>query len=345
MRALTIRPGVAASGRLDEVPEPPVTGGPVLVETLAVGVCGTDLELASGRFGKPPAGRDRLILGHESLGRVLEAPAGCGLSTGELVAGIVRRPEEPRCEECAAGEWDMCRDGRFTEHGIVGRDGFCAERFRTTPEFLVKVDPRLGRLGVLLEPASVVAKAWEQVDRIAARSTRRPRAALVTGAGPIGLLAALSGVQRGLAVEVLDRVTDGPKPELARALGARYRTDAAGTARADVVIECTGAAPVILDVLRNAGGAVICLLGGCHERQPVSFDLDAFTNGLIGGNGVVFGSVNSNRRHYAAAAVALAQADPGWLGRLISRRVPLERWGDALRREPHDVKTVIEVAR
>lgn len=343
MRALTIEPGVRDSGRVEVRPEPSPADGPVLVETIAVGVCGTDFELVSGRFGRPPEGRSRLVLGHESLGRVLEAPAGCGLAAGDLVAGIVRRPDPEPCEACAAGEWDMCRDGRFTEHGIVGRDGFCAERFRTVPEFLVRVDPRLGGLGVLLEPASVVSKAWEQVERISARSVRRPETAIVTGAGPIGLLAALLGVQCGLEVRVLDQVTDGPKPRLVRDLGATYHVgSAADLPAADVVIECTGATPVILDVLKNVGSAVACLLGGCHEQKPVPFDLDGFTKGLIGGNGVVFGSVNSNRRHYEAASDALVRADAGWLERLVSRRVPLERWAEALRREPGDVKTVID---
>ena len=59
-------------------------------------------------------------------------------------------------------------------------------------------------------------------------------------------------------------------------------------------------------------------------------------------NDVVFGTVNANRRHYEAAADALAKADPKWLGRLVSRRVPLERWSEALVRCPDDVKVVID---
>ena len=50
-------------------------------------------------------------------------------------------------------------------------------------------------------------------------------------------------------------------------------------------------------------------------------------------NDVVFGSVNANRRHYEAAAAALAAADRAWLERLITRRVPLDRWRDALTRQ------------
>ena len=75
---------------------------------------------------------------------------------------------------------------------------------------------------------------------------------LVTGAGPIGLLAALLGRQRGYAVRVLDRVQSGPKPELVRALGATYHTgslEEAGEELADIVLECTGATALIVDAL------------------------------------------------------------------------------------------------
>ena len=89
---------------------------------------------------------------------------------GDLVVGIVRRPDPVPCPACAAGEWDMCRNGRYTERGIKQRNGYGSEHFRVEPEFLIKLDPSLGPLGVLLEPASVVAKAWEQVERIGARS-------------------------------------------------------------------------------------------------------------------------------------------------------------------------------
>ena len=74
----------------------------------------------------------------------------------------------------------------------------------------MKVDPALGDLGVLLEPASVVAKAWDHIERIGRRSRSwEPRRVLVTGAGPVGLLAALMGAQRGLEVHVLDRTRTG----------------------------------------------------------------------------------------------------------------------------------------
>src|SRR5512134_1423421 len=139
MRGITIRPGEARTLRLEALPEPAPDAGAVRVETLAVGVCGTDRELVQGLYGKAPPGRDRLVLGHESLGRVLEAPAGTGLAPGDLVVGIVRRPDPVPCPSCAVGEWDMCRNGQYTEHGIRGLDGFMAERFRAGAGELVKL--------------------------------------------------------------------------------------------------------------------------------------------------------------------------------------------------------------
>ncbi len=348
MRALTVVPGQKDAVQLEDFREPPPEQGSVLVQTLAVGVCGTDREIVAGLYGESPPGHQRLILGHESLGRVLEAPAGSGLAAGDLVAGIVRRPDPVPCPNCAAGEWDMCRNGRYTECGIKGLDGFCRERFRLEPAFAVRLDPALGRLGVLLEPASVLAKAWEHVERIGGRARWQPRRVLVTGAGPIGLLAALMGVQRGLEVRVLDQVTDGPKPELVRRLGATYHTGTLAEAAdgADVVVECTGVGQLVFDAMQHtAPGGIVCLTGISSGGRTLSVDAGALNRSMVLENDVVFGSVNANRRHYEKAAGALARADRGWLEGLLTRRVPLDRWQEALERRPGDVKVVIDLTR
>ncbi len=345
MRAVTVVPGRAGSASLDDVPDPPEESGSVLVQALAVGVCGTDVEIVSGTYGWAPPGRDRLVLGHESLGRVLEAPAGSGLARGDLVVGIVRRPDPVPCPNCAVGEWDMCRNGKYTERGIKELDGYCSERFRLGPRFAVKLDPELERVGMLLEPASILAKAWEHVERIGGRAHWEPRRALVTGAGPVGLLAALMGRQRGLEVDVLDRVTAGPKPGLVRDLGARYHTgDVRELARgADVVIECTGVGQLVFDAMQStAPDSIVCLTGISSGGRPLEVDVAALNKSMVLENDVVFGSVNANRRHYEKAAEALAKADRGWLERLITRRVPLARWHEALERRPDDVKPVID---
>jgi glucose 1-dehydrogenase len=347
MRALVVTPGQANSARLVDVPEPPLSDGTLLVQAVAVGICGTDVEIAEGRYGWAPPGLDRLIIGHESLGRVLDAPGESGFQAGDLVVGIVRRPDPVPCRYCAAGEWDMCRNGQYTERGIKERDGYGCERFRLESSFAVKVDAKLGHLGVLLEPASVVAKAWDHAERIGRRSSAwAARTVLVTGAGPIGLLAALIGVQRGFDVHVFDRVTDGPKPELARALGATYHggdLPVLGSLEPDIIIECTGATPVIADaVTRTAPSGIVCLAGVSSGGHTVSFDLGDVNRRMVLENDVVFGSVNANRSHYEAAAAALAAADHPWLSRLITRRVRPADWQQAFVRQPHDIKVIVD---
>jgi glucose 1-dehydrogenase len=345
MRALTVVPGKADSGRVEEVAEPPLSDGSLLVQTLAVGVCGTDLEITSGNYGWPPPGKERLILGHESLGRVLEAPKDSGFSPGDLVVGIVRRPDPVPCLNCGVGEWDMCRNGQYTERGIKELDGYCSERFRIDPKFAVKVDSHLGHLGVLLEPASVLAKAWEHVERIGERAAWKPKRVLIVGAGPIGLLASLMARQRDLEVDVLDVVTEGPKPGLVRDLGARYHVGAVKPLAegADVVIECTGIGQLVFDIVQaTPPGCITCLTGISSGSRAIPVEGTSLNKRMVLENEVIFGSVNANRRHYEAAAEALVHADRAWLDRLITRRVPLERWSDALTRRADDVKPIID---
>ena len=347
MRAITILPTIPNSAALTDVAEPSLADGALLVETIALGVCGTDHEIVAGHYGEAPEGDERLILGHELLGRVIEAPADCGFAPGDHVVGIVRQPDPVPCPACASGEWDMCRNGLYTERGIKALHGFGAERWRIAPEFAVKVDPALGILGVLLEPTSVVAKAWDHCDRVWRLKSAPSRKLLVTGAGSIGLLGALLGMQRGYEVHVYDHNKTGPKPDLVRALGGTYHCgelhDLAALAP-DIVIECTGIPSVIATLLADvAPDGVICLAGvGASARRE--FDIGHFNRAMVLNNGTVFGTVNANWRHYAGAAEALARADRAWLSRLITRRVPLARFSEALRKQPGDIKVVIEFA-
>ncbi|SIN21924.1 glucose 1-dehydrogenase [Micromonospora cremea] len=345
MRAVTVKPGVANSLSLvEDQPEPAPEEGAVLVEALAVGICGTDHEIIAGEYGEAPPGEDRLIIGHESLGRVLEDPTGT-LQPGELVAGIVRHPDPVPCPNCAVGEWDMCRNGQFTEHGIKGLPGFARDRWRIEPRYAVRLEPALARVGVLLEPTSVVAKAWDHIERIGHRAEWQPQTVLVTGAGPIGLLAALLATQRGLAVHVLDRATSGPKPELVAALGASYHTVPVNDLpfEPDVVLECTGAPTVVIDVMcKAAPTGIVCLAGVSSGGRIIDFDAGALNRALVLENNVVFGSVNANERHWSMAAQALSRADQSWLESLLTRRVPVERYAEAYTAEPGDIKVVLE---
>ena len=187
------------------------------------------------------------------------------------------------CISCAAGEWDFCRNGQYTERGIKQRDGYCSERYRIEPDFVVKLDPALGRCGVLLEPTSVVAKAWEEVDRVGGRAHWDPRTVLVTGAGPIGLLLAAVLKAQGLTViisevaearkdkarttGVADHVIDPSQEDLA----ARVRQLTGGNG-ADVGFECTSvnaALDQLFDAIKPAGVIVNVSIWG----KPASIDM------------------------------------------------------------------------
>jgi len=347
MRALTVAPGTANSAQVDDIPEPPLSDGPVLVRTLALGVCGTDREIVSGNYGWAPRGAQRLVIGHESLGKVEEAPSGCGFKVGDLVVGIVRRPDPVPCPACAIGEWDMCRNGRYTERGIKERNGFGSDYFRIEPEFCVKVDPTLGGAAVLLEPTSVVAKAWDHTERIGRRARSwQPRTLLVTGAGPVGLLAALMGCQRGLEVHVLDHQENLLKRRLLDALGAIYHAEGLQNLNGfepDVVMECSGAPSVVRGVLGSTSASgIVCLVGVTAPGHDFDIDIGLLNRNMVLDNETVFGTVNANRAHYQMAGEVLARADTDWLNRLITRREPVEQWTSSIERLPDDIKVVVD---
>ena len=343
----TVAPGQANSARVEEVAEPPASDGAVLVRALMLGVCGTDREIVAGQLGWAPPGGTRLVIGHESLGRVEEAPCNSGFKAGDLVVGIVRRPDPVPCPRCAVGEWDMCRNGRYTERGIKERNGYGSDFFRIEPGFLVKLDPALGLNGVLVEPTSIVAKAWDHTERIGRRSRAwQPKTILVTGAGPIGLLAALIGAQRGLDVHVLDHNDRGPKRVIVRELGATFHVgsipDLDGF-KPDIVMECSGAPSVVRDAFGcTAPDGIVCLLGVSAPGHAFDVDIGSVNRTMVLDNDTVFGSVNANRKHYEDAVAALERADRNWLGRLITRRVPAEQWTLALVQQPGDIKVVVD---
>ncbi|HMK21382.1 MAG TPA: glucose 1-dehydrogenase [Terriglobales bacterium] len=345
MKAITVEPKKEGSARLEDIPEPDVHNGSVIVEAVAVGVCGTDVEIAEGKYGWAPPGKTRLVLGHESLGRVLDPGPASGLKKGDLVVGIVRRPDPVPCPNCAVGEWDMCRNGQYTERGIKQIDGYMSERWRIEPEYAIKVDPTLGILGVLLEPTTVVTKAWEHVLAVGQRAFWEPKTVLVTGAGPIGLLGALLGRQLGMEVHVLARTETGPKPELVRALGATYHSCSVRDVgfEPDVIMECTGVGQVISDSISVVGASgVVCLTGVGHGGSLPKVPAADVASTAVLKNNIVFGSVNANKRHWYKASEALARADRAWLARLITQREKPENFMKALGRGSEEIKVVIQ---
>jgi threonine dehydrogenase-like Zn-dependent dehydrogenase len=350
MRALTVLPLQAGTAAVVDVDDPEPGPGELLVDGLALGVCGTDREIVAGEYGWAPPGRERLVLGHESLGRVRTAPEDSDFADGDLVVGVVRRPDPEPCAACARGEFDMCRNGEYTERGIKEIDGYASELWTVEADYAVKLDPVLEEVGVLMEPTTILAKAWDHIDKIGNRAYFAPERALITGGGTIGLLAALLAKQRGLEVHVLERVEEGPKPALVRDLGGIYHTSDVETiareAPPDVIIEATGAHQLVFEVMsHNAPAGIVCLTGVTPVGRSVTVDAGQLNRNIVLENDVVFGSVNANLRHYELAAEALASADRGWLERLITRRVPLANFEEALDSRDDDVKVVLELQR
>jgi glucose 1-dehydrogenase len=344
MKAITVEPGKSGSVRYEEIPEPEEREGSVLVEAIAAAVCGTDIEISEGKYGWAPPGKTRLVLGHESLGRVIDPGPSSSFKKGDLVSGMVRRPDPVPCPNCAVGESDMCRNGQYTERGIKEIHGYMSERWRIEPEYAIKVDPTLGILGVLLEPTTVIIKALEQVLAVGQRAFWEPKTMLVTGAGPIGLLAAAVASLAGLEVHVLDRNKTGPKPKLVLDLGAAYHSGSVLDIgfEPDVIVECTGVGSVIADSIQKIGaGGVLCLTGVGGGGLSGYAVADVAAKAVLKNN-VIVGSVNANKRHWYKANERLNRLNRKWLSRLITRYEKPENFKEALKRGPDDIKIVIQ---
>ena len=269
MKAITVEPKKPGTA-LEDVPEPEAHDGSVLVEAIAVGVCGTDVEIVEGKYGWAPRGKTRLVLGHESLGRVVDPGPTGGLRIGDLVVGIVRRPDPVPCPNCAVGEWDMCRNGQYTERGIKQIDGFMSERWRIEPEYAMKVDRSLGLLGVLLEPTTVVTKAWEQIVAVGQRAFWEPRTVLITGAGPMVFSLPSSGSSAVWTfTSSIGRI---PNPSRTLSAPSAQATTPVPLQRVgfepDVIVECTGVGQVIADSIRIHWGGWHRVSHGRWHRRP-----------------------------------------------------------------------------
>jgi threonine dehydrogenase-like Zn-dependent dehydrogenase len=169
---------------LTDTPEPVPGPGEVLVEPVAVGICGSDLELL---YGHRPPGYVRypVVPGHEWSGRVVACGDGVtGLAAGAPVVAEGVRPCRS-CARCQEGRGNLCT-GPYAETGFT-HAGALAERL-VVPAALVHRLPvdRPVVAAALLEPAACIASGLlelgvpEPGSRIA-----------VVGDGPLGLLAVL----------------------------------------------------------------------------------------------------------------------------------------------------------
>jgi len=345
--------------RIADREEPPLPrGAQVRLRLIEVGICGTDREIFAFEHGAPPPGSTELVLGHEALAEVVEVgPDAAWARPGELVVPMVRRPcPNPRCAACRANKPEYCVTGEFSERGIVHADGFLSEYFVEHERYLVPIPRVLADVAVLVEPLSVVAKAVDELDAIHARfgvDLPRPRG-LVLGAGPVGLLAAMTFRAAGIETYVFSREAEtSPRAELIRSVDATYvsasRTQLARLAErigtVDNIIEAVGVPEVAFGALPTlaANGAMV-MSGIPTQRAPVPADLSRWMRDLVLKNQVVLGTVNASRHAFQSAVHRLEQfmvLFPGAVRSLIERS-PLDDAPEVL---PHGrgIKDVIAI--
>src|SRR5881628_1894854 len=262
MKAVAVVPGKRQVQLIEQ--EPPRLAAPtqVRLRMLEVGVCGTDREICAFQYGTPPAGSEHLVIGHESLGQVVEVgPAVTRLEQGDLVITMVRRPcPHAECVACRAGRQDFCFTGDFSERGIKNLHGFMTELVVDDERYMHLVPPALRDVAVLVEPLTIAEKALIQVDQVQQRlpwacefepgKRQTCHRAVVIGAGPVGLLGAMALVSRGFDTSVYSReLAPNPKADLVASIGAHYFSAqdttlerlAEQVGNIDLVYEATGA--------------------------------------------------------------------------------------------------------
>ena len=320
--------------RTDPVPGP----HDVLVRVASVGVCGSDVHyFEHGRIGSYVVDSP-LVLGHEASGEVVAT----GSSVTRLAVGqrVSIEPGVPdfTCAQCLAGRYNLCEDMRFFATPPI--DGAFAELVTVHELFAHPVPDALGDdAAALLEPLSVGLWACRK-GGVGAGSR-----VLVTGAGPVGLVAMQAALALGAASVVVTDVNQH-RLTLARELGATEVLDTSSTTLAssglavDVLLECSGHPAATADAIRAvapAGSVVLVGMGGDEMPLPVSRiqERELTVTGTF------------RYAHTWPAAIALAASGRVQLDRLVTGHYGLDQVREALtvgRSDPHAVKPVVRPA-
>jgi threonine dehydrogenase-like Zn-dependent dehydrogenase len=358
MKAVAVFPATREVALVEQAPPSLARPTDVRLRMLDVGVCGTDREICAFQYGTPPDGCDHLVIGHESLGEVVEVgPAVGRVRPGDLVVTMVRRPcDHAHCAACRAGRQDFCFTGDFTERGIGKRHGFMTELVVDEERWMHVVPRALRDVAILVEPLTIAEKALIQVDEVQDRLpwAGRPRRALVVGAGPVGLLGAMALIERGFDTTVYSRErAPHPKADVVEAIGARY-VSAADTTLAqlaeiighiDLIYEATGASSVAFETMKLLGtNGVFVFTGVPGRKAPIEVDTDTIMRNLVLKNQIVFGTVNAGPDAFEAAirdVGRFAERWPAAVRALITGRWPIEAYRDLLLGPATGIKNVL----
>ena len=201
--------------RMQDAPKPTPDPGQILVQVDAVGVCGSELEAYTGvsinRF--PP-----LVLGHELCGRVVEAN-GCQ-KPWELGAPVALYPMVPcfECEFCLNENAQVCPQRKVFSIHLPGANA----QFMAVDERIAYEIPErlLGPAGSLVEPfgTSIQSVKFTCLDSASSLSGNIAQSLVVIGAGPIGLLAMVYALYRGVSQVIAVDLVES-RLEVARSLG------------------------------------------------------------------------------------------------------------------------------
>ena len=352
MKALAWKPAANCVEQI-ELPQPEFPAADaVLVRMRLGGLCGTDREIVSHSIGKLPKGAEYLVIGHESLGEIVDLGRDVeGLRVGDPVAIMPRRPCAACCFQCRRGHADLCETGQCLEAGIFRRHGFFAEYVVEPARYVFLLSHTLGAVGVLLEPASVCAKTLKRVAaaRQALFGAPRSRKVLVLGAGPIGILCALFASLDGsdVWVESLEAPESWPAQVVQEADLHYAKSGSLEAVGFDTLIDCTGHPTAMLDHLPYLGhNSIVAMVGAapCGKKQKV--DMGALLTGAALKNQVFLGIVNAGFDDWQDASRRLEKINtraPAMLRALITRRL---KWSEApeafLKRQPGEIKCVIE---
>jgi threonine dehydrogenase-like Zn-dependent dehydrogenase len=360
MQALAVFPAERRFSLIDH-PEPSLTSpGDVKLRMLDVGICGTDKEIVSYEYGTPPEGSPYLVIGHESLGEVVEIGAAVTrVKVGDLAVPTVRRPcTEITCIACQSGRQDFCYTGEFQERGIKQRHGYMTERVVEHELYLNPVPRALRDVAVLVEPLTIAEKGFAQLMQVQQRLPWREKGsrAVVLGGGPVGLLGAMKLVLEGCDTTVYSRTPAASDlAKLVASFGAKFV--AAETApvedlakqvgRIDIVYEAVGASSLAFEVLPYLGTNGVFIFTGVPGRKaPVEVDTDTIMRDAVLKNQLIFGTVNASTESFAQAIAdvgAFMEKFPDAVRTLISKRWPLDQAAEPLSGKAGGIKNVIAV--
>ena len=369
MRAVAVVPGKREVRLIQH--ESPKISAPTQVKLhmLEVGVCGTDKEICAFQYGTPPTGFEYLVIGHESLGEVIEVgPATTRVKPGDLVVPMVRRPcPHDHCLACHSDRQDFCFTGDFTERGIKEAHGFMTEFVVDDEKYMNPVPQELSDVAVLVEPLTIAEKALSQVWQVQQRlpwacpvTPGKERAhchsAVVLGAGPVGLLGAMALVASGFETYVYSRESvPNPKASLVELIGATYVSSETDSVEAlagrvgniDLVYEAAGASRLSFELMKVLGTNGIFVFTGVPGRKaPIEVDTDLIMRNLVLKNQVVFGTVNAGRDAFETAIGDLGVFMKRWpdaVRSLITGRFPIEGHQDLLVGRTGGIKNVIQL--